>query len=230
MNLLETVGLSKFYPGVRALDAVDFELRAGEVHILFGENGAGKSTLISLLAGASTPSSGQIVFNGQVVSLGSVREARRLGISAVFQEFSLVPTLTVAQNLFLGDEPSRRGWLDRRAMQVRARQALAELGFEIDPDALVASLSRAEQQMVEIAKSQRGKLSVLILDEPTASLTEKETARLFELICSSRRRVWASSTSRTACRRSSASATASPCCATAARSRRCRPRRPRTTR
>ena len=182
MNLLETVGLSKFYPGVRALDTVDFELRAGEVHILFGENGAGKSTLISLLAGASTPSSGQIVFNGQVVSLGSVREARRLGISAVFQEFSLVPTLTVAQNLFLGDEPSRRGWLDRRAMQVRARQALAELGFEIDPDALVASLSRAEQQMVEIAKSQRGKLSVLILDEPTASLTDKETARLFELI------------------------------------------------
>jgi ribose transport system ATP-binding protein len=182
MNLLQTVGLSKFYPGVRALDGVDFDLRAGEVHILFGENGAGKSTLISLLAGANSPTAGSILFNGRAVSLGSVREARRLGISAVFQEFSLVPTLTVAQNLFLGDEPARHGWLDRSAMRERAQQALAELGFEIDPDALVASLSRAEQQMIEIAKSQRGTLAVLILDEPTASLTERETVRLFELV------------------------------------------------
>lgn len=182
MNLLETVGLAKFYPGVRALDGVDFDLRAGEVHILFGENGAGKSTLISLLAGANTLSAGSILVQGQRVTLSSVREARRLGISAVFQEFSLVPTLTVAQNLFLGDEPRRGPWLDRRAMHQRARQALAELGFEIDPQAMVASLSRAEQQMVEIAKSQRGALSVLILDEPTASLTEQETTRLFALI------------------------------------------------
>ncbi|MDB5999947.1 MAG: sugar transporter ATP-binding protein, partial [Rhizobacter sp.] len=182
MNLLETVDLSKFYPGVKALDGVDFDLRAGEGHILFGENGAGKYTLISLLAGANTPTRGSISVNGQPVSLSSVREARRLGISAVFQEFSLVPTLTVAQNLFLGDEPSRYGWMDRAAMRSRARSALADLGFEIDPDVLVARLSRAEQQMVEIAKSQRGQLSVLILDEPTASLTEKETVRLFELI------------------------------------------------
>lgn len=182
MNLLETAGLSKFYPGVRALDGVDFDLRAGEVHILFGENGAGKSTLISLLAGASTPTAGSIAVSGRRVTLSSVREARRLGISAVFQDFSLVSTLTVAQNLFLGDEPTRGTWLDRRAMREGAKRALADLGFEIDPDVLVASLSRAEQQMVEIAKSQRGELSVLILDEPTASLTEQETAQLFELV------------------------------------------------
>ena len=182
MNLLETAELSKFYPGVRALDDVDFDLRAGEVHILFGENGAGKSTLISLLAGAITPTAGSISVGGHKVTLSSVREARRLGISAVFQEFSLVPTLTVAQNLFLGDEPTRGVWLDRRVMRELAKRALAELGFEIDPDVLVASLSRAEQQMIEIAKSQRSDLSVLILDEPTASLTEKETMRLFELV------------------------------------------------
>lgn len=181
--LLETRGLTKRYPGVLALDEVDFTLRRGEIHVLFGENGAGKSTLISILAGAQRPTSGLIRFDGRAVTLDSVRAARKLGVSAVFQEFSLVPTLTVAQNMFLGDEPRRGGLvLDRARMRSGAGDVLRQLDFPIDPDASVALLSRAEQQMVEIAKAFRGELSVLILDEPTASLTEKETERLFSLL------------------------------------------------
>jgi len=180
--LLQTSGLTKRYPGVVALDAVDFDLRAGEVHVLFGENGAGKSSLISLLAGANTPSAGDIRMRGVPVQFANVHEARRHGISAVFQEFSLVPTLTVAQNLSLGEEPRSGGMLDRKALRERARSMLADLGFDIGVDRLVAGLTRAEQQMVEIAKSLRGSVSVLILDEPTASLTDTEAQRLFALV------------------------------------------------
>jgi len=180
--LLQTMGLSKRYPGVVALDAVDFDLRAGEVHVLFGENGAGKSTLISLLAGANTPTGGEMRMHGELVKFANVQEARSYGISAVFQEFSLVPTLTVAQNLSLGEEPRKGGLLDRNALRARAKTMLADLGFEINADALVSSLGRAQQQMVEIAKGLRGDVAVLILDEPTASLTDTETQRLFELI------------------------------------------------
>src|ERR1700712_3201871 len=130
--LLQTVALAKRYPGVLALDDVDFELRAGEVHVLFGENGAGKSTLISLLAGADSPTGGEIRVRGIPVSFSNVHDARREGISAVFQEFSLIPTLSVAQNLSLGDEPRKRGLLDRAAVRERAKTMLADLGFEID--------------------------------------------------------------------------------------------------
>ena len=180
--LLSTHGLTKRYPGVVALEQVDFDLRRGEVHVLFGENGAGKSTLIAILAGAQIPTAGEVRFEGRPVTLPTVRAARQLGISAVFQEFSLVPTLTVAQNLFLGSEPRRGGFIDRGALRSRAKELLHQLDFRIDPDETVGLLSRAEQQMVEIAKAFRGELSVLILDEPTASLTEKETERLFDLI------------------------------------------------
>jgi len=150
--------------------------------VLFGENGAGKSTLISLLAGANVPSAGEIRLRGEPVRFANVHEARRHGISAVFQEFSLIPTLSVAQNLSLGEEPRRGGLLDRGALRERARAMLADLGFALDVDAPVAGLTRAQQQMVEIAKGLRGEVSVLILDEPTASLTEAETQRLFELV------------------------------------------------
>jgi len=180
--LIETKGLSKHYPGVDALVDVDFELRAGEVHALFGENGAGKSTLISILAGANTPTRGEIRFRGEPLALADVGAARARGISAVFQEFSLVPQLTVAENLFLGDEPIRHGLLDRRSELKHARALLERLGFPLEADRRVQELSRAEQQMVEIAKAFRSDLSVLILDEPTASLTEKETESLFSLI------------------------------------------------
>jgi ribose transport system ATP-binding protein len=180
--LLRAEALSKQFPGVTALDAVDFDLRAGEVHVLFGENGAGKSTLIQTLAGVHRPSAGVIRFRDRVVALESVHHARQLGISAVFQEFSLVPQLTVEENLFLGAEITARGLLNKAALRQRAEELLGRLGFPLRPQQRVQYLSRAEQQMVEIAKAFRTELSVLILDEPTASLTEREAERLFALI------------------------------------------------
>ena len=180
--LLEVRSVSKDYPGVRALDSVDFDLIAGEVHVLFGENGAGKSTLISILAGASRANGGQVLFRGDAVELASVHDARARGISAVFQEFSLIPGMTVEENLVLGAEPTRRGLIDRREIRKEAEDILGKLSFNIDPARTVDHLTRAEQQMVEIAKAFRSDLSVLILDEPTASLTHHETDHLFSLI------------------------------------------------
>lgn len=180
--LIETKALTKRYPGVLALDHVDFELEAGEVHVLFGENGAGKSTLISMLAGANSPTEGTIRLEGRPVSFADVGEAQANGIYTVFQEFSLIPTLTVAQNIFLGWEIRRGPFLDHRAMRARAHEMLLELGFDIDPGDIVAHLSRAQQQMVEITKAFHGDLKVLILDEPTASLTDKEVDHLFDFV------------------------------------------------
>ncbi|MCR8548940.1 sugar ABC transporter ATP-binding protein [Salipiger sp. P9] len=180
--LLRLEGITKRYPGTLALDSVDFDVRPGEVHVLFGENGAGKSTLIQTIAGVHRPSSGRIFLRGREVTLESVRHARTLGISAVFQEFSIVPQMTVEENLFLGDEPRRGGMLDKRAVRRMATEVLDRLGFELRPGQHALYLSRAEQQMVEIAKAFCTRPSVVILDEPTASLTERETERLFELI------------------------------------------------
>ena len=182
LPLLELSRITRRFPGVRALEQVDFDLRAGEVHVLFGENGAGKSTLSSIVAGALRPHDGELRFRGRRVQLDSVHHARSLGISAVFQEFSLVSELTVEQNLFLGAEDVSFGVLDKAGMRRRATEILERLGFSLRPEQRVALLSRAEQQMVEIAKSFRSELSVLVLDEPTASLTERETERLFALI------------------------------------------------
>jgi ribose transport system ATP-binding protein len=180
--VLQAQSVSKQFPGVLALDAVDFELRAGEVHVLFGENGAGKSTLIQMLAGVHRASEGSIRFRGEAIELLGVHHARTLGISAVFQEFSLVPTLTIEENLFLGAELTRHGFLDKSELHRRADGILKELGFPLRPRQRVQDLSRAEQQMVEIAKAFRTELSVLILDEPTASLTDREAERLFAMI------------------------------------------------
>ena len=181
-SLLRLENITKRFPGVLALDGVDFDLRSGEVHVLFGENGAGKSTLISLVAGALRPDGGRIYFRGKAIDLHSVHQARALGISAVFQEFSLVPQLTVEQNLFLGAESTTAGVLNRARLHRQAEEILERLGFPLRATQRVAFLSRAEQQMVEIAKAFRSDLSVLILDEPTASLTDRETDRLFALI------------------------------------------------
>jgi len=183
-KLVETRGLTKRYPGVLALNGVDFDLEAGEVHVLFGENGAGKSTLISMLAGANSPTEGTITLNGQALAFSSVADAQRAGIYTVFQEFSLIPTLTVAENIFLGWEPMKGPFVDHRAMRRRAREMFEELDFPIEPTAITASLSRAQQQMVEITKAFHGDLSVLILDEPTASLTDREVDHLFGFIAS----------------------------------------------
>ncbi len=180
--LVEMTAITKAFPGVKALDGVNFTLVPGEVHVLFGENGAGKSTLISILAGVYPPSSGQLRINGEAVRFASVKDARAAGIGAVFQEFSLVPTMSVAENIFLGDEPLIGPFIDRRAMRAGAEKLFADIGFAIDVTKPLASLSRAEQQMVEIAKAIHARARILILDEPTASLTERETAKLFAII------------------------------------------------
>ncbi len=181
-RLIQTKNLTKKYPGITALDSVDFDLFAGEVHILFGENGAGKSTLISMLAGANTPSSGSLKLNGEEISFQSVKDAQNHGVYTVFQEFSLIPTMSVEENMFLGAEPKKGGFIDRRAMRRLAKAQLEQLDFPIEPKAVVSSLPRAQQQMIEIAKALIGKAKLLILDEPTASLTEREVIQLFAFI------------------------------------------------
>jgi ribose transport system ATP-binding protein len=181
-RVVEARDLTKRYPGVVALDHVDFALESGEVHVLFGENGAGKSTLISIIAGATAPTSGSVEIAGAPVRVFTVRNARKLGVSAVFQEFSLVPTQTVLENLVLGEEPSAAGFLRQGEARKRARALFAALERHIDLDRSVSQLSRGEQQLVEIAKAMRGDLRVLILDEPTASLSDHETEVLFGLI------------------------------------------------
>jgi ribose transport system ATP-binding protein len=174
--------VSKRFPGVLALDAVDFDLYAGEVQVLFGENGAGKSTLINILAGTYPPNRGRFLYLGQEVQALTPSRARRMGISPVFQEFSLIPELSVEQNLFLGHEHAAFGVLRAASMRAAAEATLHDLGFELDPKVKVALLSRARQQMVEIAKALLHDIRVLILDEPTASLTDSESERLFALI------------------------------------------------
>ena len=165
-----------------ALDEVDFDVRAGEVHVLFGENGAGKSTLINIIAGVIAPDAGEFKFLGRSLSRLKPHAARAMGISPVFQEFSLVPELTVEENLFLGRELGAAGFLNHAAMRAKARAIIGELGFDILPDRKVGDLSRAHQQMVEIAKAFLTEVRLLILDEPTASLTEAETRNLFALV------------------------------------------------
>ncbi len=181
-ELLVMKGITKGFPGVVALQDVDLDVRAGEVHVLFGENGAGKSTLINIIAGTNGPDEGTFHFSGVEMKGLTPYRARGLGISPVFQEFSLVPSLTVVENLFLGREMAALGLVDGRAMRRRAVELFQELGFTLDPDRETGTLSRAHQQMVEIAKALLTNVRLLILDEPTASLTERETERLFALI------------------------------------------------
>lgn len=180
--LAELKSITKRFPGVVALDDVDFNLRRGEVHVLFGENGAGKSTLTNIIAGTYPPDRGSFYFEGREVAHQSPYSARRAGISPVFQEFSLAPNLTVEENLFLGREQVRLGVLHKTEMRAKAREMLADLGFDLEANAIVGELTRAQQQMVEIAKALLRDVKLLILDEPTSSLTERETTRLFELI------------------------------------------------
>ncbi len=181
-RLLELGAISKTFHGIAALSQVDFELRRGEVHVLFGENGAGKSTLINIIAGAIAPSSGRFRFEGREITHLTPHKARLMGVSPVFQEFSLAPNLTVEENLFLGREMRRFGALRKGAMRARAAEIIGALGFALDPRKKVGELSRAHQQMAEIAKALLTDPRLLILDEPTASLTEAETEKLFEVI------------------------------------------------
>ncbi|MGF7111586.1 ribose transport system ATP-binding protein [Pseudomonas laurylsulfatiphila] len=181
-TLFRVEGLSKRFGAVQALNNMSFSLNRGEVHVLFGENGAGKSTLINMIAGALQPDHGQMWLDGQPLVLRDVQDARRHGIAAMFQEFSLAPTLSVEENILLGAEPRRGIFIDLMERRRRVRAALSCFGFDLDLKVPVSRLSRAQQQMVEMAKALLTEPKLLILDEPTASLSEKETEALFELV------------------------------------------------
>jgi len=180
---LRMTGISKTFPGVKALDDVSIEVMPGEIHALVGENGAGKSTLMNLLAGVHQPDSGTIELDGEAVEIPAESAAGAHGVAMVHQEQSLVPRLTIAENIFGGHPPvGRFGSIDRRAMVAQSVEVLGRLGLPVAPDRLVSSLSLAQAQIVEIAKAVTRPLRVLILDEPTASLSPEEGQHLFRVM------------------------------------------------
>ncbi len=182
--LLEMRNIRKQYPGVLALSDVSFDLRSGEVHCLLGENGAGKSTLMKILSGALRKDSGAIVIEGKEVAIHSPSDAQECGIGMIYQDFKLVPDLSVAENILLGREP-RKGsspFINFTQMHEIARAALAQLGEDIPTHELVRELSSAQKQMVEIAKAISNKIRIIAMDEPSAALTDKELKNLFAVI------------------------------------------------
>lgn len=183
-NLIRMEHVTKRYPGVLALDDAHFELQSGEVHALVGENGAGKSTMMKILAGIVTADSGKIFLDGEEIHLNGPRSALNLGISIIHQELNLMPHLTVAQNIFIGKEPKKHlpFWLDDKSLLSQTDELLNRLHLDLDPREKVANLSVAQQQMVEITKALSYNSRVLIMDEPTAALTNTEIDELFRII------------------------------------------------
>ncbi|HEY4388335.1 MAG TPA: sugar ABC transporter ATP-binding protein [Ktedonobacteraceae bacterium] len=174
--------ISKQFPGVLAVNDVSLDIYPGEVHVVAGENGAGKSTLMKLLSQVERPTKGTILINGQAVHFSGPAHAQSLGIVMVYQEFALAPHLSIAENIFLGREPMRLGFIDRRSERQRARELLQRIGLRLNPDRIVSTLSVAEQQLVEIAKALAIDARLVIMDEPTATLTGQEIEELFEVI------------------------------------------------
>ncbi|GAA1807361.1 sugar ABC transporter ATP-binding protein [Nesterenkonia flava] len=175
-------GITKSFPGVKALTAVDLDVQAGEVHAIVGENGAGKSTLMKILAGVHPPDEGTVTIDGQAVRFDSPLAARKQGVGMVYQEINLVPDLTVAENISLGQLPSSAGVVNRRALNRTAARVLQELGARIDPQDLVGRLSVSQQQLVEIAKVYASQPRIVVFDEPTSSLSEHEAQALFRVL------------------------------------------------
>src|SRR5262245_1216012 len=181
--LLAVEGLTKHFPGVTALSDVSLEVRRGEILGLLGENGAGKSTLLKILSGVMPPSSGRILFDGQEYKPSDPLEAKRHGIVTIYQELSLIPALTVAENIFVGRAPvGRLGLVNWRRMEEASRRIIARVGLVIDPRTPVSALSVAEQQMVEIARALSLESRLIIMDEPTSALTETEVQRLLSIM------------------------------------------------
>lgn len=180
-SILQLKGLSKRYPGTLAVDSVDLTIERGEVHAIVGENGAGKSTLIKMLSGAVTPTSGVIIFEGREYTSFDPVQALALGIGVIYQEFNLVPGLSIAANIFLGREFRQGIFVKDRQAEQAAQKLIDEWQVELDPAATVNSLSIAEQQIVEIIKAISQDVKLLIMDEPTASLTLDEVTTLFRL-------------------------------------------------
>ena len=180
--LLEARKITKRFPGTVALLDVDIAIQRGEVVAVVGENGAGKSTLMKTLAGVLQVDSGQILVDGEIVILPTVRDATELGIVLIHQELNLLPNLTVAANLFLSREPRQFGWINRRALQESAMAALKRIGLDVAPETWVSSLSIGQRQLVEIARALSCDARILIMDEPTSSLSESEAEKLFDVI------------------------------------------------
>ncbi len=183
-HLLEMRGITKRYPGVLALDQVDFDLRAGEVHCLVGENGAGKSTLMKILSGAERKDEGTIFIDGTPAPALTPSDSQQLGISIIYQDFKLVPSLSVAENILLGHEPLLHGgvFIDKKKMREVSKEVLTQLGEPIDVESAVELLSVGQQQIVEIAKVISRRARIIAMDEPSAALTESELKKLFEVI------------------------------------------------
>ncbi|QIK69293.1 sugar ABC transporter ATP-binding protein [Erysipelothrix sp. HDW6C] len=181
-ELFRMEGISKSFPGVKALDNVSFSVNVGEVHGLVGENGAGKSTLMKIMSGVYQEDEGKIFIDNEQVKIDTVKKAQELGVSIIFQELNLCPHLTVADNIFIGRPPKRGLFIDDKKMHREAKEILDGLGININTRAVTRTLSVAQQQMVEIAKAISYNSKILVLDEPTAALTEKEIDQLFEII------------------------------------------------
>jgi rhamnose transport system ATP-binding protein len=181
--LLELKGISKTFPGVKALDNVDFQLKAGEIHALMGENGAGKSTLIKIITGVIRQDEGEIYLHGEKVEINNPRDAQKLGIAAIYQHVTCYPDLSVTENIFIGHEIIQKStkrilW---NQMHLEAKKILTELGSNIDPKTLMSALSVAQQQIVEIAKALSTNAEIIIMDEPTSALTKRESEELYRI-------------------------------------------------
>ena len=180
--VLETIGLTRAFPGVRALERVDFRLFPGEIHTLMGQNGAGKSTLINVLTGVHQPDAGEIRVGGEPVRFATPQEAEAAGIQTLYQEINLCPNLSVAENIFAGRQPKRRGLIDWKTIHRRAADVLAELNLSLDVTQSLDTYPIAMQQMVAIARAMSVDARILILDEPTSSLDDGEVSRLFDVL------------------------------------------------
>ena len=189
--LLQLRGISRRFPGVLALDKVDFDVRPGEVHALVGENGAGKSTLINILAGVYQPSGGVLEIGGRPTVLPDPLSAQKAGINVIFQEFNLLPHLSVAENIFLNREPCRGLRVDWPTLYRRTAEVTKLLQIDLDPKAVLRDLPVAKQQLVEIARALSFDAKVVVMDEPTAALTEVEIDHLLELVRSLADLTWA---------------------------------------
>lgn len=176
--LLEMRQIDKVFPGVKALSGVDFTLRAGEIHSVMGENGAGKSTLIKVLTGVYPRDGGSIYMEGKPIAPRTPKEAQEAGISTVYQEVNLCANLTVTENIFIGRQPTKHGFIDWKQMNTRAQELLQKLNVDIDVTKTLDHYSVAIQQMIAIARSVDVSAKILILDEPTSSLDEQETQKL----------------------------------------------------
>src|SRR5437867_1432781 len=188
MPLLSFTSITKRFPGVLALDGVSFDVARGSCHALVGENGAGKSTLGKILAGVYTADAGEMRLDGHPIQPSNPLAARQLGIAMVHQELAFCPNLTVAENLCLGDLPRRVGWLDRRRMRQQARAMLAEIEADLDVNQPINLLSTGQEQLVQIAAALGTRAQLIVMDEPTSSLSVKESEHLFALLAKLKQR------------------------------------------